>query len=165
MDENTFQCFGREQKNKESSHRPTIDISPILPTSTLRIAVDAISASTTRRYLKNKSQNSRLFEIHPRYALLKQQARDLLLSPEAIEMRVNRSCQVEGVFGAIKQNMEYTTLPSKIPHRVTVEFALTSTGLNVRKYLKFVESEKVPFYWSAQRTLEPETLKNHQLKK
>ncbi len=89
----------------------------------------------------------------------------MLLSPEAIEMRVNRSCQVEGVFGAIKQNMEYTRFHRRSRDRVTVEFALTSTGLNVRKYLKFVESEKVPFYWSAQRTLEPETFKKPSAKK
>ena len=46
VDENTFQCLGESKEQRSRAHRPTIDISPILPTSTLRIAVDAISAST-----------------------------------------------------------------------------------------------------------------------
>ena len=61
-----------------------------------------------KRLLKIKTGKSRIFEIQPHHAQLKQQARDLLLSPEGIELRVNRSCQVEGAFGVLKQNMQYT---------------------------------------------------------
>ncbi len=164
VDENTFQCLG-ERKEQRVEPPPNYRYKSNSAYFYVKDCSRCNFGLYCRRYLKNKSQNSRLFEIHPRYALLKQQARDLLLSPEAIEMRVNRSCQVEGVFGAIKQNMEYTRFHRRSRDRVTVEFALTSTGLNVRKYLKFVESEKVPFYWSAQRTLEPETFKKPSAKK
>ena len=107
VDENTFQCLG-ESKEQRVEPPPNYRYKSNSAYFYVKDCSRCNFGLYCRRYLKNKSQNSRLFEIHPRYALLKQQARDLLLSPEAIEMRVNRSCQVEGVFGAIKQNMEYT---------------------------------------------------------
>ena len=55
--------------------------------------------------MKEKEGNERIFEVMPEYVTLKQGARDRLLRPEGIEMRVNRSCQVEGTFGVLKQNM------------------------------------------------------------
>ena len=39
--------------------------------------------------------------------LYRKTARENLLSVKGIEMRVNRSSQVEGVFGIIKQDMNY----------------------------------------------------------
>lgn len=61
-----------------------------------------------RRFMKEKNADEKIFEVHPRYMELKQRARNLLLSPEGIEMRINRSCQVEGTFDVIKQDMAYT---------------------------------------------------------
>ena len=52
----------------------------------------------------------RVFEINPEYQRLKQQARDRLLSVKGIELRVNRSCQVEGVYGIAKYNMQYNRI-------------------------------------------------------
>ena len=99
-----------------------------------------------KRFLKSKSKRSRIFEIQPRWVQLKQQARDRLLSPEGIEIRVNRSCQVEGAFGVIKQNMDYKRFRRRSMGRVTVEFALTCLGMNIRKYLRFAMSGVLPFY-------------------
>ena len=73
----------------------------------------------------------------PEYVTLKQGARDRLLRPEGIEMRVNRSCQVEGTFGVLKQNMAYTRFRRRKLAKVRLEFALTCLGLNIRKFLKF----------------------------
>ena len=41
--------------------------------------------------MKEKEGNERIFEVMPEYVTLKQGARDRLLRPEGIEMRVNRS--------------------------------------------------------------------------
>lgn len=107
-----------------------------------------------RRQMKDKTSDERIFEFVPKFIELKQKARDLLLSAEGIAMRVNRSCQVEGVFGMIKQNMAYTRFRrTSMPH-VTAEFALTCLGLNIRKYLKFIETKKLPVYWIPPNALE-----------
>ena len=90
-----------------------------------------------RRFMKEKEGNERIFEVMPEYVTLKQGARDRLLRPEGIEMRVNRSCQVEGTFGVLKQNMAYTRFRRRKLAKVRLEFALTCLGLNIRKFLKF----------------------------
>lgn len=118
-----------------------------------------------KRFLKNKPKGYRLFDIQPQWAQLKQQARDRLLSPEGIEIRVNRSCQVEGAFGVIKQNMGYTRFRRRSIERVTIEFALTCLGMNIRKYLRFALSGTLPFYWKAPESLEAETFKKPSAKR
>ena len=118
-----------------------------------------------KRLLKIKTGKSRIFEIQPHLAQLKQQARDLLLSPEGIELRVNRSCQVEGAFGVLKQNMQYTRFRRRALDRVTVEFALTCLGMNIRKYLRFSMKNSLPFYWKAPEGLASETFKKPSAKR
>lgn len=102
-----------------------------------------------RRFMKEKVSDEKIFEVQPRYMKLKQQARDLLLTPEGIEMRINRSCQVEGAFGNIKQNMAYTRFRRTSLDRVSTEFALTCLGLNLRKFMRFASTGKLPKYWVA----------------
>ena len=60
--------------------------------------------------MKNKDLDYRLYELNTDYELLKEQARKNLLSPEGIEIRINRSIQVEGTFGQLKQNMNYVRI-------------------------------------------------------
>lgn len=52
-----------------------------------------------RRYMKELIGSEKIFEVDTEYQKLKQEARDRLLSPKGIEMRINRSCQIEGVYG------------------------------------------------------------------
>ena len=118
-----------------------------------------------RRFMKEKEGNERIFEVMPEYVTLKQGARDRLLRPEGIEMRVNRSCQVEGTFGVLKQNMAYTRFRRRKLAKVRLEFALTCLGLNIRKFLKFKKSGKLPTYWKVPEGLEAETFKKPSAKR
>lgn len=126
---------------------------------------DCAFESYCKRQLINKTGNDRIFDIQPQAALLKQQARERLKSPEGIELRVNRSCQVEGAFGVIKQNMDYDRFRRRTKERVTVEFALTCLGMNIRKYLRFIGSGKLPFYWKAPDDLTAETFRKPSAKR
>jgi len=60
-----------------------------------------------KAYFKNKEKNFRIKELSIEYEKYKEQARTNLLSPEGIEIRINRSIQVEGTFGQIKNNMRF----------------------------------------------------------
>ena len=113
-----------------------------------------------RRLLKEKKGRTRTFEIRPNYELLKNEARDKLLSPRGIEMRVNRSCQNEGTFGVVKQNMGYTRIRRVGIHQVKTEFMLTLLGLNTRKLFRFFDGKDPFTYWKA-----PEGLHSEQFKK
>ena len=54
---------------------------------------------------ENREKDYRTIELIPDYELLKEEARINLLSPKGIEIRINRSIQVESGFGHIKQDM------------------------------------------------------------
>lgn len=57
--------------------------------------------------MKNKDENFKIFEVTLQLQKYIQEAEENLLSIEGIEMRVNRSSQVEGAFGVIKQDFQY----------------------------------------------------------
>lgn len=60
--------------------------------------------------MKNKDENFKIFEVTLQLQKYIQEAEENLLSIEGIEMRVNRSSQVEGAFGVIKQDFNMSVL-------------------------------------------------------
>lgn len=86
-----------------------------------------------KKALKNKENDYRLIELIPDYELLKEQARNNLLSPKGIEIRINRSIQVEGTFGQIKNNMNYERIRRRGITKVSCEIMLMCLGVNIRR--------------------------------
>lgn len=68
-----------------------------------------------------------LMELH-------QNAKELLKSEEGILLRTQRSIQVEGAFGDIKANAEYTKIQRRGIKGVQTELCLVLIGYNLRKY-------------------------------
>ena len=66
---------------------------------------------------------------------------DNLLSPKGIEMRVNRSSQVEGVFGVLKEDMNYVRLRRTSLEKVNTEFMLNFLGYNIRKLFRHFDGK------------------------
>lgn len=118
-----------------------------------------------RQWMKIPVAAERVFEINPEYQRLKQQARDRLLSVKGIELRVNRSCQVEGVYGIAKYNMQYNRIRRAGMNRVKAEFMLILLGLNVRKLFRCVEKKTSLDYWKAPEGLQPEKFKKPSAKR
>lgn len=92
--------------------------------------------------LKNKDENYRYVELIPDYELLKEKARNNLLSVKGIEIRVNRSIQVEGTFGQIKNNMNYDRIRRRGLKKVSAEIMLMCLGVNIRRYLASLDKNK-----------------------
>lgn len=92
--------------------------------------------------LKNKDENYRYVELIPDYELLKEKARNNLLSPKGIEIRINRSIQVEGTFGQIKNNMNYDRIRRRGLNKVSAEIMLMCLGVNIRRYLSSLDKNK-----------------------
>ena len=110
-----------------------------------------------KKNLKNKSYDYRLYELIPEYELLKEEARKNLQSPKEIEIRINRSIQVEGAFGQIKQNMQYTRTRRRGLEKVSCEFMLMCLGVNIRKYFSILDGKKLKDnYWTTPTNLKPE---------
>ena len=89
---------------------------------------------------------------------IKKDVAQKLLSPKGIEMRVNRSSQVEGAFGVIKQDMDYDRARRRGMENVSLEFMLTCLGYNIRKLFSLIEGKAKTDYWKAPIDLKPETI-------
>ena len=61
------------------------------------------------------------------------QAKRNLLSPKGIEMRVNRSAQVEGAFGVIKNNYGFKRFLSKGAKNINIDILFLCLGYNINK--------------------------------
>ena len=92
--------------------------------------------------LKNKDDDFRYAELIPDYELLKEDVRNNLLSPKGIEIRINRSIQVEGTFGQIKNNMNYDRIRRRGLTNVSAEIMLMCLGVNIRRYFSSLDDNK-----------------------
>ena len=118
-----------------------------------------------RRFKSEPEGDSRVFEIDAEWLRLKEEARDRLLSPKGIEMRVNRSCQVEGAFGMIKQDMGYVRFRRTSLEKARLEFMLYCLGLNIRKLFRFYGKKARFEYWKSPEGLKAESFKKPSVKR
>jgi len=110
-----------------------------------------------RAPLKVKDDPGRVFEINKDLFRYKLDARDNLLSVKGIEMRVNRSSQVEGAFGVIKQDMDYDRIRRRGLENVRAEFMLVCLGYVLRKLFSLIDGTAKLDYWKAPPDLQPES--------
>ncbi len=118
-----------------------------------------------KRYMKNKDEDFKIFEVVIKLQKYIQQAEENLLSVERIEMRVNRSSQVEGAFGVIKQDFQYERFRRRSLNKVSCEFMLVCLGYNIRKLFRYYSGEAKFNYWVAPDGLKPETFKKPSAKR
>ena len=118
-----------------------------------------------KRFMKNKDENYKIFEVNQNLTFLKQESFENLLSPKGIEMRVNRSCQVEGAFGVVKQDMDYERLRRISLEKVETEFMLVCLGYNIRKLFKYINGKSIFNYWTAPANLKAEIPKKPNAKR
>ncbi len=118
-----------------------------------------------KRYMKNKDEDFKIFEVVIKLQKYIQQAEENLLSVEGIEMRVNRSSQVEGAFGVIKQDFQYERFRRRSLNKVSCEFMLVCLGYNIRKLFRYYSGEAKFNYWVAPDGLKPETFKKPSAKR
>ena len=108
-----------------------------------------------KKNLKRKDNDYRCIELIPKYELLKEQARKNLLSPKGIEIRINRSIQVEGTFGQIKNNMNYERIRRHGLEKVSCEIMLMCLGVNIRRFFNKKAKENC---WDIPATLQSEKM-------
>ena len=108
------------------------------------------------RTVKDKNCQERVFEACYELWLFREEAIRNLLSPKGIEMRINRSSQVEGVFGVIKQDMDYDRVRRRRLDNVSAECMLVCLGYNIRKLFSFIKGKRKIDYWTVPEELEPE---------
>lgn len=118
-----------------------------------------------KRFHKNKDEDFRIFEVNEEFVRYKQESETNLLSAKGIEMRVNRSTQVEGAFGVLKQDMGFTRFRRRSLKKVGAELMLTFLGYNIRKLFRFFDGNLKKEYWKAPDNLKLETFKKPSAKR
>ena len=109
--------------------------------------------------------DEKVFEANLAFLRMKAEAERNLLSPKGIELRVNRSIQVEGAFGIEKGDYGYERLRRRGIKRVSTEVMLNVLGLSIAKLFRFYETGAVPEYWSPPPNLEGQTFKKPSAKR
>ena len=108
--------------------------------------------------VKQKKSAERVFDVSRELWAGKATARENLLTAKGIEMRVNRSSQVEGVFGIIKQDMQYDRFRRRGLEKAHVEICLMLIGHLLRKLFAFYDGKARLDYWVAPADLEAEKM-------
>ncbi|MEG0569592.1 MAG: transposase, partial [Erysipelotrichales bacterium] len=81
-----------------------------------------------------KSKNNRQVTINPILDNMHKQVDELLTSDLGIQLRKQRSIQVEGAFGVIKEDFGYIRIHRRKLKNVETEIKLVSLGYNIKKY-------------------------------
>lgn len=118
-----------------------------------------------KRFMNDKTQNYKYFEVSTKMQHYIQQAETNLLSIKGIEMRVNRSAQVEGAFGVIKQDIQFERFRRTSKEKVETEFMLTVLGYNIRKLFKYFSGNLKAEYWKAPENITEEHFKKPSAKR
>ena len=118
-----------------------------------------------KKHSRSKEEDSKLFEVNEELRFHIQQSEENLLSVKGIEMRVNRSAQVEGAFGVIKQDFGYERFRRTGLSNVVLEFMLVCLGYNIRKLFKHFSGSLHKKYWKAPKGIKPESFKKPSAKR
>lgn len=112
-----------------------------------------------KRFMMKQDEDFKIFEVVKGLERYKYESQDNLCSPKGIEMRVNRSIQVEGVFGIEKQDYGYVRFRRRGLNKVSTESMLNFLGLNIAKLFRYYETGTLNKFWIAPDNLEPEVFK------
>ena len=117
-------------------------------------------AAYCKRFMKDQTEDFKIFELDREFLVMKRRAEENLLSPKGIEMRVNRSVQAEGIFGIAKQDELFDRFRRRGIENVECEFILHLLGIAIGRLLRYYKTGKKPTLWTA-----PEGLRAQQFKK
>lgn len=118
-----------------------------------------------KRWMKKKDEDFKIFEVVIELQKYINQSENNLLSPKGIELRINRSIQVEGAFGIIKQDMPFDRFTRTSMEKVSTEFMMICLGLNIRKLFKYYDGKSAFKYWTAPEDLQAEAKKKPSAKR
>lgn len=112
-----------------------------------------------KRFMMRQDEDFKIFEVIKDLERYKYKSQENLCSPKGIEIRVNRSIQVEGVFGIEKQDYGYVRFRRRGLEKVSTESMLNFLGLNIAKLFRYYETGKINKFWIAPDNLETEVFK------
>ena len=83
---------------------------------------------------------NRKISVSQNFARLKREATERINTPEGIQLWVNRSIQVEGAFGVIKEDYGFRRFLTRGKHKTETQFFLLAFAYNIRKLCARIEN-------------------------
>lgn len=81
-----------------------------------------------------KPKQNKMIQYNPYYQSLLDKDYKFIQSKKGIQLRINRSIQIEGAFGTVKGNYEYRRVRHKGKESVEKELLFMAFGFDLRKY-------------------------------
>lgn len=103
----------------------------------------------------HKSKHNRIIEINHQLNQYRAKAKEKLTSEQGIERRKKRPCEIEAVFGILKQNRQFTRLSFRGLEKAEMEVGLHAIAHNFRKLAANMtqkKGEKPLFPFTEQQT-------------
>ena len=96
-----------------------------------------------REKTKDRTTNIRKYQLNIKEQIYREQAKENLLSIKGIEIRINRSIQVEGTFGDLKQNLGYIRFRRRGLEGVLEAIMTMCLAINIRKLFSNYKKDKI----------------------
>jgi transposase len=90
-----------------------------------------------------KAKDNRQIQVSKKFIAKRQVSYENIVSDEGILLRVNRSIQVEGAFGVLKDDYNFTRFLTRGKANVKNEFILLCFGYNVNKLHAKIQGERL----------------------
>lgn len=119
---NIFECIGETKRKRSSGFETSIAIYECLGCS-----------GCQQKALCTKSQGNRKMEVSKDFLALRQAALERITTDRGKTLRLNRSIQVEGVFGVLKQDYGFRRFLRRGEGNVFTEVLLYAMAYNVNK--------------------------------
>ena len=91
----------------------------------------------------HKSKEDRIIKISHKLNAQNEKATALINTKEGIKLRVNRSIQVEGAFGVIKQDYGFRRFLTRKKSKVETQFFLVAIAFNIQKLFNRIENKRL----------------------
>jgi transposase len=89
-----------------------------------------------------KAQGNRKMQVSKTFIAKRQLSYENITSPKGIMLRVNRSIQVEGAFGVLKNDYQFNRFFTRGKNSVKNEFILLCFGFNINKLHSKIQNER-----------------------
>ena len=92
---------------------------------------------------KAKLTNNKQLKVSKKFMAYREESRANILSEKGIDLRVNRSIQVEGAFGVLKENYGLRRFLHRGAAKVTVELLLHAFAYNIKKLHRKIQEDRL----------------------
>lgn len=90
---------------------------------------------------KAKEENNKKIEVSKKMLMLREESLQNITSEMGAKLRTNRSTQVEGAFGVLKEDYGFRKFLTRGISKISVEFLLLSFAYNVKKLHSKIQND------------------------